>query len=107
MICCNGLQNLIDCAGQRGLSVIVYTHGTEIGFLLQSRGVNFDERNHLEEIAGFSHYNLLLNLVSDVGFRFCPFCGKELQIFAKTSRTNFDNLAKQHKRFLEQSDDTK
>jgi hypothetical protein len=99
MYCCDGLRNMIASAGQSGLAILVRERSSgKIGFVLQSRGVSFDDEPRLKGVAGFINVNM--NISADRGIRFCPFCGRKLEDLAKESPEYYIGLAIQHKRIL-------
>jgi len=94
MFCCNGLAHRIENAGERGLSILVRNTDEGIRFVLQSRGVSFPDQDKVGVMT------VDLNVSTDFGLRFCPFCGQKLEELAQTDMAMFDGLAKAHRVFL-------
>jgi hypothetical protein len=98
-ICCLEFQKLVDNAGNRGLSILVT--GTPMGILcvLQSRGVAFSDH-----IAGIGWRDgipkMSVNISSDVGIQYCPFCGCKIDTLVIDSPDVFFDLAQEHRRYV-------
>ena len=106
MLCCEGMKSLVANAGQRGMSAIVYQRGLEFRFNLQSRADSYDDELPLVQQpmpnSGSLTSDGVLTLSTNMGLRFCPFCGKELQRLIKPSTKQFfEGLAQQHKKLDE------
>lgn len=97
MTCCPGFRNLLDEAGKRGLAVLARKRSDGIVFLLQSRGVAFDDEPKLRPVP----LELSINIASDIGLRYCPACGRKLQELVDKWPDYFEKLAKEHEKFLE------
>jgi hypothetical protein len=95
MTCCYGFQNLIDNAGKRGIAALVRPTHKGIEFLLQSRGIAFDDESKLKP----SSNDLIVNVEFTIGLRYCPFCGQSLEELVKESPEKFAKLADDHKGF--------
>jgi hypothetical protein len=95
LLCCDRLQSSLANAGQRGIAVVVRRLPEFFIFYLQSRAVAFGEGE------GLLHHRLeaRINLVSTVGIRFCPWCGRRLDDLAETEPAVFAELAKCHQPF--------
>ena len=94
MFCCAGFENLIERAGQRGLSAVVLRFPLkELGFLLQARAVALED----EGVIGPNHpLPVTLRMSSSIGLQYCPFCGQRLKKFAEKSPSEFEALARKH-----------
>lgn len=92
--CCGGFRDLLGKAGQRGLAAIVLKFGSEIGFTLQSRAVDFDDKEKLVGAVGGP--DVVINLSSSTGLRFCPFCGTRLKKFVARAPDYYETLAAEH-----------
>jgi hypothetical protein len=98
MFCCAPLQNHVTAAGSRGLAVLVRKTPEGIRFLLQSRGVAFEDVGKLRPMPGSP--DLKINIVCDTGLQFCPWCGQRLQELVKIAPEGYDDLAEAHKPLL-------
>ena len=95
--CCTGLQNLIACAGERGNAVVVWTDSSgEPRFLMQSRGVAFEDQSKLRP----ADVDVTLSLSAEVGMRYCPTCGRLLEELVNGNREFYRKLAKEHEKFV-------
>jgi len=92
--CCPGFQDAIEEAGHRGIAAVVAKTSVGILFLLQSRGIAFDDVSKLVAPA------VNINVSSDIGFRYCPWCGKELTELVEAAPKVFDELAEKHQKLL-------
>jgi hypothetical protein len=97
MYCCNGFQNLVASAGKRGLSALAVevTHGT-IAFLLQSRGLASGDETLWKPVS----IDLKINVCSETGIRFCPFCGRKLEELSNLASEAFAEIAREHRSYL-------
>lgn len=93
IFCCIGFENLIKNAGQRGLAALVWHPRQGLGFLLQSRGISFLDEESL--IRG--DQDIIINISSETGLSYCPFCGTCLKDLADASPKEFITLALEHK----------
>jgi hypothetical protein len=103
MYCCYGLQNDIANAGQRGLSILVFKvpDKDDIWFVLQSRGVAFDDEGKLGPIpAELTPIPYRINISTCGVIKYCPTCGRRLQDLAGASRDAFIALAEEHRKYL-------
>src|SRR5438445_763482 len=96
IFCCVGFQHRIEAAGQRGIAVLVIKR-PEIIFLLQSRGISFEDVSKIGTMPGAP--DIKINVCCDTGLRYCPWCGKPLQKLVKASPQAFEELAEKHKNF--------
>ena len=97
MYCCDGFANLISCAGQRGHAIIaVETTVGQVRFLLQSRGLAFGDESKIVPVP----VDVKVNISAEIGLRYCPSCGFNLEDLVRQNLSYFHDLAKQHKRFL-------
>jgi hypothetical protein len=93
--CCANFQRSIEDVGQRGIAVLVHRSSIGIGFLLQSRGINFEDEKKIKPIS----IDIKINVSSEIGIQFCPFCGCHLRDLINKNPTLFDDLAKKHRPF--------
>lgn len=95
IFCCPGFKNLIENAGQTGPAAIVVWRSNQLRFLLQSRGVAYEDE------AGFKTRNvpIRINVSSTVGLQYCLFCGRRLRELLETSPAEYAELATKHKPF--------
>lgn len=97
MYCCSGFNNFLSLAGQRGSAILAYEKSPgHIGFVLQSRGLAFGDEAKWTPIS----IDVMINVSSEMGLRFCPFCGRKLEELVRECPDFFTTLAKDHKRFL-------
>jgi len=97
MYCCDGFRNFVSAAGDRGLGILAYENEPgRIRFVIQSRGVAFDDESKLKPVP----IDVTLNVSTEIGVRFCPFCGHALNELVEDSPIFFGSLAEEHKRFL-------
>ena len=100
MYCCHGLQNDIANAGQRGISILLFRipHTDDLRFVLQSRGVAFDDEPKLGPIPTSLPY--LINISCCGIIKYCPTCGRCLKELVEPSKDEFLRLAEEHKKYL-------
>jgi len=97
MFCCDGFRNAVSLAGERGLAILACEQSSgNTGFVLQSRGVAFEDEAKLKPAA----VDVQINIDAVTGLRFCPFCGRKLTALVQESPDFFKGLATEHKRFL-------
>jgi hypothetical protein len=96
IFCCFGFRHLVDNAGERGLSVIVVARSDGLGFSLQSRGVS------AVDISAIGVAPVDLNVASEYGIQFCPFCGFELDLLARRNLEEVRSLEEKHRRLMVQ-----
>lgn len=95
--CCYGFDNLLASAGERGIAIIVRVNSKgEPRFRLQSRGVSFDDQSKLTPMAT----DVLINLSTEMGMRYCPFCGRLLELLVASNRDYFNNLSREHEKYV-------
>ncbi len=97
MFCCPGFQNGIEAAGQRGMAILVHKTSTGINFLLQSRGIAFDDVKRIRPNPNAS--DVKINVSSETGLQYCPWCGRRLQELAQASPEAFEKIAMRHRSF--------
>ena len=97
MFCCDGLRNMVSCAGERGHAVVVRLNNNDIHFYLQSRGISFDDLPKMKPI----NIDVIINVSAEIGLRFCPFCGHRLSDMARKDRDLFVSLAHLHEKYFE------
>jgi hypothetical protein len=74
--CCPGFKGNYDEAGQRGMGVLIgrnYEGRPE--FTLQFRAVGKGN----EQFISSSNERIPFSLVVDIGVRYCPWCGRDLE----------------------------
>jgi hypothetical protein len=98
MFCCPGFQNSVANAGQRGIAALAKRTGEGVVFVLQSRGIAFDDERRIGPMPGAP--DIKLNVSCTTGLRYCPVCGRRLQELIEASPRAFLKLAEQHKEFL-------
>ena len=92
MYCCQGFANHVAAAGSRGIALLVESGSSGIGIILQSRGVSFADQGRAETIGG----DVTINIATDVGVRYCPWCGWHLEQLIAAAPEAFAELAKRH-----------
>jgi len=106
MYCCDLFRYLIGNAGKPGLSVIPRSVSGLSYFCLQTRAVKEEDMNllqnkllelSLDTISGENR----LNLVTQQGIGFCPFCGTDLEKWIEKNRKVFEKDAQALKHLLE------
>lgn len=95
--CCMGLENMMANAGMRGLSVIVVREEKGIGFRLQSRGCDVNDIDNLR--SGSNDPALRLNIVTQTGMLYCPFCGEKLSNLVDRSFGYFNDLVDKYRQY--------
>ena len=101
MFCCQGFQNLIGEAGQRGLAALVHSTPDGFRFYLESRAVSKLEEIRLsqdpEPWPQPRTVDEHVTLSCAIQLIYCPLCGSKLQSLIKRStRRAFEELAKSH-----------
>jgi hypothetical protein len=96
--CCEGFENFIASAGEPGIAVLVRKTPERIRFLLQSRGIPFEDESKIRP--RHDAPDIKINVSSESGLQYCPICGHNLEKLVKASPTVFEQLAEKHKRFL-------
>jgi hypothetical protein len=97
MYCCTGFRNLLSCVGERGHAVIACEVSPgQVRFLLQSRGLAFGDEKKWKPVP----IDVKINVSAEIGLQFCPFCGRKLEELVHESPEFFNNLAKEHAKFL-------
>lgn len=100
--CCPGFQHNIEAVGQRGIAIIVKNTTEGITFLLQSRGIAFEDEMKTRPLPGAS--DMKINVSCTTGLLYCPACGRRLQELVDASRGAFEELAEKHRQFLSADD---
>ena len=97
MFCCPGFQNSIQAAGQRGLAILVHKTSSGGMFLFQSRGIALEDVGKIRPNP--SAPDMKINVSSETGLQYCPWCGRRLQELIEASPEAFEELAREHKSF--------
>lgn len=97
IFCCPGFQHSVEAAGVRGVAVIVVNTLGKTRFLLQSRGIDFDDVGKLRPRPDAP--DIKINIACEIGLQYCPACGRKLEELITTSPDAFEELAKKHKKF--------
>lgn len=92
MHCCQGFANHVAAAGSRGIALLVENDSSGIEIILQSRGVSFVDQGRVATIGG----DITINVATDVGVRYCPWCGWHLEQLMAAAAEAFAELAKRH-----------
>src|SRR5687768_8699981 len=96
MFCCSSLADRIESAGSRGLSIVIERAADGFKFLLQSRGVAYEDVPKLRPMPIDIH----INVAQDVGLGYCPWCGRRLQELVTKNPDGFADLATRHEKFI-------
>ena len=97
MYCCTGFRNLLSCAGERGHAILACEVSPEhVRLFLQSRGLAFGDEGKWKPVA----IDVKINVSAEIGLQFCPFCGRKLDELIQEDPSFFENLAKEHAKFL-------
>lgn len=81
MLCCDILTENVVEAGRKGFSIIPYKINNSYYFLLQFRSHEYSEGK-------------VTGIINERGISFCPWCGSDLKVIAKTHENELSNLAK-------------
>lgn len=98
MFCCPGFQNTVANAGRRGIAALAKMTGEGVVFVLQSRGIAFDDEARIGPMLDAP--DIKINVSCTTGLRYCPVCGRRLQELVEASPCAFRELAQKHKLFL-------
>ena len=79
------------------MAILVHKTSNEIMFLLQSRGIALADVGRVKSNPNAP--DVKINLSSEIGLQYCPWCGRQLQELIKASQEAFEELAKRHKSF--------
>jgi hypothetical protein len=94
MVCCQPFENLLGNAGSAGFSVVATERGSRRFFCLQGRAVDESMMRRLGIEGSRAH----LILMTEIGIRFCPFCGVSLEKWIQGAPEVFETLIKAHQR---------
>jgi hypothetical protein len=106
MFCCQGFENLIGEAGQRGMAALVHCAADGFKFYLESRAVSKADEVRLSNSSEPWPLSTTLDeqsitLACSIGLTCCPFCGTKLQsLIRRSAREAFEQLAQEHMRIL-------
>lgn len=98
MYCCTTLEGLIGSAGQRGIAVLVRDLRGDLDFVIQSRGVAYEDEKFVADIRWVS----TINVSSEFAIAYCPFCGTQLPGLIARAPDYFRGLAEAHAKFIMQ-----
>ena len=97
MYCCSGFRNLLSCAGARGHAILAcQVSAGDVGFLLQSRGLAFGDEVKLRPV----DIDVKINISAEIGLRFCPFCGRNLEELVHEHPDFYVKMAKDHAKLV-------
>jgi len=97
--CCPGFQNSLEAAGQRGIAILTKDSSIGLMFLLQSRGIAFDDISKMRPQPGAP--DIKINISCETGLKYCPWCGRDLQQLANVSPEIFQNIARKHQYYIQ------
>jgi hypothetical protein len=95
MFCCPGFENHVKSAGNRGIGVLVEKIPEGFMFVLQSRGIAYEDERKIQPVPS----DININVSSSVGMKFCPWCGYRLQELVNSSYEELTEIAEQHKKY--------
>jgi hypothetical protein len=95
IFCCPGLRNLVALAGERGVSAVLINTLDGTRFRLQSRGIADQDIDKIRPMPGSP--DIKINLASETGLQYCPFCGRRLQELIDAAPQAFYQLAQEHR----------
>ena len=96
MFCCLGFKNLIENAGHRGLAALVVNTSKGLAIEVQGRSVDADD---MSKLVPSEAVPVQLRIATDIGMRFCLFCGKPVQDMIEREYEAFRQLAADQERF--------
>lgn len=94
IFCCPTFAAKVRDAGSRGLSFLVGELVGKPSFIIQSRGVAFDDEKKMPAI------NVSVNVASEMPIAFCPFCGASLAKLLLDHQKGIQKLASTHNQIL-------
>lgn len=101
--CCAVFKNMVENAGERGLSFVVQRYKMDLHCLWMSRGISFEDEQRLNKLTleernnAFNTSDYRVNIRSASGLPYCPGCGQRTQDMVDTSPIAFAELAEAHK----------
>src|SRR2546423_3926259 len=96
MYCCSAMKNLVDNAGGRGLALLLRDLSGMLGFVIQSRGIAYQDEGSIKTITWTS----TINVSCEMGIAYCPFCGEDLEVLIAKAPLYFRKLADAHQKFI-------
>lgn len=99
--CCPGLGNLINGAGEAGLSALAWDNGSEIVLRLQARGIAHSQEHVVADEP--DPRDRIWRVSMSTGLTFCPFCGAKVRRLVRASPEHFRKLAESHHRYTDES----
>jgi hypothetical protein len=90
IFCCSTFAAKVSDAGSRGLSFLVGELVGTPSFVIQSRGVTFDDEERMLAVS------VSLNVASEIPIAFCPFCGARLAVLLRDHKQEIEKLASSH-----------
>jgi hypothetical protein len=103
MYCCQCLENYVANAGQRGAAILVFRmpNGDGLRFVLQSRGVAFEDEAKVGPIASeLAPVPYRINISCCGVIKHCPGCGRRLEDLVQPAKDDFFRLAQEHRKYL-------
>ena len=97
MFCCRGFEILVENAGKKGISVLVFKTDGRIIFELQSRA--FSKEDEILFVQGSTPLGIKGNmmLLANIRLSYCPYCGTRLQsLIKKSTKEALETLAAKH-----------
>jgi hypothetical protein len=88
MFCCEAFSEMIDNAGKRGLGIVPFKGLGLSYFCLQSRACDQEELASLQP----GRSGVSLRLAEQMGIRYCPSCGVNLEKWIHKNQNHFDEL---------------
>ncbi len=95
MYCCHALDNLIQNAGNRGISVLVGQINDSLFFSLQMRSIAFSDREKVSQLPTTTALEHII-LTESIRIRYCPSCGKSLADIVSAHSEELEKLVLEH-----------
>jgi hypothetical protein len=90
-------QNLIESAGQRGMSVLINQTSGGFRFSIQSRAVSSEDEALISGTPTPLPIEGNMTISASIGLNYCPFRGTNLQKLVRSStKKHFQALAEKH-----------
>ncbi len=101
-ICCEPLPIWVANSGKSGTAILLKRIGNRLKFVCQSRAIDADSFTVLQRIAANGPLgDLKINIVTQQGISYCPFCGMQLdQLIEQLDVAEIAELESLHSRFI-------
>ena len=95
MYCCTPFENMIVDAGNSGISIVLRQSEGLTFFCIQARACD-DIEKYISENQGQKKGTQKIRLVTEIGIKFCPFCGCSLMHWLENHPTEAGHLSVLH-----------